>query len=112
MKSVKRIGAFAFAFVFSLSLLWGSGIAVNGQPVQGETPESGDIEIPFDPIKGDINGDDKVNETDAKRLSQYVSGWGGTVSKDVADLNNDSKIDGKDAIILYQHLAGWNVGID
>ena len=60
---------------------------------------------------GDINGDGKVNNKDASRLFQYLSGWDVEVDMSRLDINGDGKVNNKDASRLFQYLSGWDVEI-
>lgn len=62
-------------------------------------------------LPGDINGDGKVNNKDATRLFQYLSGWTVLVEETSLDVNGDGKINNKDATRLFQYLSGWEVAI-
>ena len=59
----------------------------------------------------DINGDGKVNNKDASRLFQYLSGWDVEVDMSRLDINGDGKVNNKDASRLFQYLSGWDVEI-
>ena len=71
---------------------------------------NGGIEI-IDYIKGDINGDGKVNNRDAARLMQYLAGWDVEYVNAALDVNGDGKVNNRDAARLMQYLAGWEVEI-
>ena len=62
-------------------------------------------------LPGDINGDGKVNNKDASRLFQYLSGWDVEVDEARLDINGDGKVNNKDASRLFQYLSGWDVEI-
>lgn len=62
-------------------------------------------------IRGDVNGDGKINNTDATRILQYIAGWDVTLSKLASDVNGDGKITSVDATRILQYLAGWDVTI-
>ena len=62
-------------------------------------------------VPGDINGDGKLNNKDATRLFQYLSGWGVEVNEALLDVNGDGKVNNKGATRLFQYLSGWNVEI-
>ena len=74
------------------------------------TPVNGGIEI-IDYLKGDINGDGKVNNRDAARLMQYLAGWDVDYVAAALDVNDDGKVNNRDAARLLQYLAGWDVEI-
>ena len=62
-------------------------------------------------IPGDINGDGAVNNKDATRLFQYMTGWRVEVAEAALDVNGDGKVNNKDATRLFQYLSGWPVEI-
>lgn len=62
---------------------------------------------------GDVNGDGKIDSSDAvllkKRLAQMT---GLNINEKACDVNANGTIDVQDAVILLQHLAGIDVGLD
>ena len=60
---------------------------------------------------GDVNLDDKIDNSDKELLTNYISNKQGyTLNADqlkAADVNADGKVDAKDRIILTRHLANW-----
>ena len=62
-------------------------------------------------VPGDVNGDGKVNNKDARLLFQYVSNVALTQDffTDAADVNGDGKINNKDARLLFQYVSGMPV---
>lgn len=62
-------------------------------------------------LPGDINGDGEVNNKDASRLFQYMTGWNVEVVEAALDVNGDGKVNNKDATRLFQYLSGWSVEI-
>lgn len=62
-------------------------------------------------LKGDLNGDGKVNGADAGILSRYTSGWQNYAEKikdmEAADINGDGKVNGADSGILSRYTSGW-----
>lgn len=62
-------------------------------------------------LKGDINGDGRVNNRDAARLMQYLAGWDVEYVETALDVNGDGRINNRDAARLMQYLAGWDVEI-
>ncbi len=72
--------------------------------------ENGKVTIvPY--LPGDVNGDGKVNNKDATRLLQYLSGWDVKITEVAMDVNGDGKVNNKDATRLLQYLSGWDVKI-
>ncbi len=59
-------------------------------------------------LKGDVNGDGKVNGTDALWVSQYFVGARQLTDaqKTAADVNHDGKINGTDALWIAQYFVG------
>ena len=71
-------------------------------PIATITMENGDV------MKGDVNGDGKVNGTDALWVSQYFVGARQLTDaqKTAADVNHDGKINGTDALWIAQYFVG------
>ncbi|MBR5922882.1 MAG: hypothetical protein IKZ59_03710 [Clostridia bacterium] len=63
------------------------------------------------PLGGDINGDNAVNNKDLTRFFQYLSDWNVSVNTAVLDVNNDGKVNNKDLTRLFQYLSGWDVEV-
>lgn len=59
--------------------------------------------------RGDVNGDGKVNSTDALVVLQYAVGTTNTINKDTADLNGDKKVNSTDALTILQISVGMIV---
>ena len=57
-------------------------------------------------VKGDIDGDGKVNSSDALIVLQYSIGQKKTIDKTKADLNGDGLINSGDALIILQICVG------
>lgn len=66
-----------------------------------------EIEI-IDRMLGDINGDNKINSSDALSILQYAVGTlsFSTVQKDCADMNSDGKYNSSDALLVLQKSVG------
>ena len=62
-------------------------------------------------LKGDVNGDGKINAKDKAILNRYLAGWEGyaemIINWDAVDINKDGKVNAKDKAILNRYLAGW-----
>lgn len=56
--------------------------------------------------KGDVDGDGKVNSSDALTVLQYAVGQKKTIDKTKADLNGDGLINSGDALIILQICVG------
>ncbi|MDO5433610.1 dockerin type I repeat-containing protein [Eubacterium sp.] len=61
-------------------------------------------------IKGDVNGDDKVDAKDATRIAQYITGTRPFTEKEkeLADVNGDGKVDAKDRTKIQQYIVGMD----
>ncbi len=59
-------------------------------------------------ITGDVNGDGRVNNKDARLLFQFVSNvvLTQTFYVDAADVNGDGRVNNKDARLLFQYVSG------
>ena len=57
-------------------------------------------------VKGDVDGDGKVNSSDALAVLQYAVGQKKTIDKAKADLNGDGLINSSDALIILQICVG------
>ncbi len=97
----------------------GWGTAADGTGVvfaAGMTPEElcaeGDTLVLYalwKPIlRGDVDGDGRLNNRDLARLQQYINGWEVTVTED-ADVNGDGTLNNRDLALLQQMLNGWDV---
>ena len=67
---------------------------------------------------GDVNGDKKINSTDAVLLKRYLAKWDissqlqyeNTALIEVAgDVNQDGKVVSTDAVLLSRYLAKWTI---
>ena len=73
---------------------------------------NGDVTVsPVDPtpaLKGDVNGDGKVNIPDAVRLAYFVNGMVNLTKKQTvnADINDNGKVDLTDAVRLFYYVSG------
>lgn len=57
-------------------------------------------------VKGDINGDGKINIVDMIRFKKYLSGKSSDIVADASDLNSDLATDAEDLVCLEQYLLG------
>ena len=72
-------------------------------------PPTGGGEVPTPGAKlGDVNGDNKIDSTDARLVLQYAVGKikADAITIDVADVNGDNKVDSTDARLILQHAVG------
>ncbi len=60
----------------------------------------------FAKTAGDVNGDGRVNSTDALMVLQYSVGTLKKIDKDAADLNSDGKINSTDALMILKISVG------
>ena len=69
------------------------------------------IKINGNIMKGDINGDGKVNGKDWIRLYEHISETNELTGEELkrADVNDDGKVNGKDWIRLYEHISETNL---
>ena len=70
-------------------------------------------ETPAEFIRGDVNGDGKINGLDVIVLRQHIAGWDVEINLAAANVNADpdDKINSLDMILLRQYVAGWDVEI-
>ncbi|MCL2164766.1 MAG: chitobiase/beta-hexosaminidase C-terminal domain-containing protein, partial [Oscillospiraceae bacterium] len=70
---------------------------------------AGFIEV-IDFVSGDVNGDNRINFTDATLVERYAAGWDNITINDVraADVNEDGRINFTDATLIERHAAGWS----
>lgn len=57
-----------------------------------------------EPLKGDVNGDEKVNISDVVAVINTMAGE--TTFKDTSDVNNDDKTDISDVVMIINIMAG------
>jgi hypothetical protein len=57
-----------------------------------------------EPLKGDVNGDEKVNISDVVAVINTMAGE--TTFKDTSDVNNDGKTDISDVVMIINIMAG------
>ena len=60
-------------------------------------------------MRGDVNGDGKLNMKDLVLLQRYLNNWNVAVVDAASDMNGDGKINMKDYVLLQRLLNGWNV---
>lgn len=58
---------------------------------------------------GDVDGNDKVDSSDALQLRRYLAKWKayGNIHTDAANLDMDDAVTLRDITILQRHIAGW-----
>ena len=54
---------------------------------------------------GDVNGDGKVNSTDAVLILRYAAQLGVDIDTAAADVNGDGKINSTDAVLILRYAA-------
>ena len=54
---------------------------------------------------GDVNGDEKVDSTDAVLILRYAAQLGVDIDTTAADVNGDGKIDSTDAVLVLRYAA-------
>ena len=57
-----------------------------------------------EPLKGDVNGDEKVDISDVVAVINTMAGE--TTFKDTSDVNNDDKTDISDVVMIINIMAG------
>ena len=63
-------------------------------------------------LKGDLNGDDMIDNKDVVTLFRYVSGVKINCVKENCDINGDGAIDNKDVVALFKLVSGKPVDTD
>ncbi len=58
-------------------------------------------------VKGDANGDSKVNISDASLMLKYIAKWSVSINLDNADFDGNSKINLSDVSGVMKKIAGW-----
>ena len=58
------------------------------------------------PVKGDINGDGKVNAGDITKIAAHIKGLKTLEDPERADLNGDKKVNASDIVALAAHIKG------
>ncbi len=86
---------------------------------EGVCTVCGAVEVQGDELLiGDVNGDKKINSTDAVLLKRYLAKWDissqlqyeNTALIEVAgDVNQDGKVVSTDAVLLSRYLAKWTI---
>ncbi len=61
-----------------------------------------DVEVTLPPLKGDINHDDVVDESDINLFKRYFAGYDVEIYEDASDVNGDGKITRADLIAIYK----------
>ena len=67
-----------------------------------------EAEVVGDVLKGDVNGDGKINARDAMLALRYVAGevGDGDVNLAALDVNSDGKVNARDAMLVLRYVAG------
>ena len=61
--------------------------------------------LPANVTKGDINGDNEINNKDVVALFKYVSGADVNVVVDALDINGDGEVNNKDVVALFKRVS-------
>ncbi|MBO4421859.1 MAG: dockerin type I repeat-containing protein, partial [Clostridia bacterium] len=56
-------------------------------------------------VRGDVNGDGKINNKDIAALFAYISSDGEDADPDVYDFNVDGKINNKDIVAMFRYVS-------
>ncbi len=62
-----------------------------------------------DAIKGDVNGDGKINRVDFNIVNKYFSGWSMDIDDYTWDVNGDKTISRVDYNTFIKYFSGWNI---
>lgn len=66
------------------------------------------VELTRSNLKGDVNGDGKVDEDDLTILQQYYAGYNVTIANKVnADIDGENGLTRRDVMILARYLDNW-----
>lgn len=58
------------------------------------------------PVKGDVNGDGKINAQDVIALMRYLVGWTDvTIDPELADYNSDGKLNNRDVYLMLKDIV-------
>ena len=68
-------------------------------------PQYIELTVEEDTIYGDINGDSKVNSTDASLILRYASGKISSIDAKAADVSGDGKVNSTDASLILRYSA-------
>ena len=66
------------------------------------------VDLPAGRMRGDIDGDGRIDETDKTALSRFDAGWDDSAwvgDEEAADVNGDGEINGKDVAILGRIIS-------
>ena len=76
----------------------------NGTHVQAGIISTPDPVEPVEVLKGDVNGDEKINIKDYIRLQKYVVNSDTEINENNSDMNGDKKINITDALLLKKKI--------
>ena len=60
-----------------------------------------------EPLYGDVNGDNEVNNKDLGLLQRYLNAWDVTMDTLAADLYADGKLTNRDLALLQRKINEW-----
>lgn len=66
------------------------------------------VDLPAGRMRGDIDGDGRIDDTDKTALSRFEAGWDDSAwvgDEEAADVNGDGEINGNDAILLGRIIS-------
>lgn len=86
----------------SADVYLGDNIGYSMEPV----PAVFELTVEEDTVYGDINGDSKVNSTDASLILRYASGKISSIDAKAADVSGDGKVNSTDASLILRYSAG------
>jgi surface protein len=73
--------------------------------IDGGTSNPGYFTAKANFLRGDVNGDNQVNISDAIVLINYISNGNGNINLDAANVNNDNQVNITDAIMLINFIS-------
>ena len=68
-----------------------------------------EVIAPSDNPRGDVSGDEAVNNRDLIMIIRYLNGWDVEMDLYAADCDGDGAVTIKDVALLQQYVNGWNV---
>lgn len=70
------------------------------------TPDP-DPEPKPEPVRGDANGDGRLNLADVTLVMKYIAEWDVSLDTDLADVNGNGRIGIDDVSMMLKLIAGW-----
>lgn len=60
-------------------------------------------------IRGDADGNNKVNLSDASLMLKFIAKWDVVINQETADYDGNGKVNLGDVSLVLKKIAGWNV---